>query len=657
MAVDLSQLQNKIKRDKSAYFEEFQLQHRHYLSELQLFQQNPETRSKTFTDLVGFIAQVAPCYPHQLKKFPQQLCDLLEQQATVLHPETRLCIAKALILLRNRDLLSATILLPLFFKMFRVHDKPLRNLLRKHIVSDIKKVNRKRKNQKLNTMLQNFMSVMLRDASETAARHSIEVMIDLYRKNIWNDERTVNVVTEACLSKNTKILVPGLQFFLANSTPKEDDEEEETNAETNAKLQKLLHGHSRMTKKRKSRLDRYRELAQKEKKRDNYLTPNFPAIQLIHDPLGFAEKLFGALKSSTDRFEVKLMMMNLISRLIATHKLQLINFYPWIQRYLQPHQEEVTHILCILAQSVHDLIDQESILPTVRALANNFITDRCSANAIAVGLNTIREICMRCPYAMDDTLLQDLVEYKKNKEKSVSMAARSLISLYRELDPSMLAKKDRGKDAKDVEVKVFGQFKPTVQVDGTELLGGDAEESDSEDETAPGEIPENTKSLIGMIMDASSDDEEELEPKTRIEMTRVLTDDDFREIEARRMMNAAEGNTERKRSREAFNETYEITDEVGESTLTAFIKKPKANKADRLASVMEGREGRGKFGSRKGEERGSTTNEEKKKNQPFILAKQSIQVKRKTFRSITEKNNARRKHVNQAVAMGKRKRM
>jgi len=123
------------------------------------------------------------------------------------------------------------------------------------------------------------------------------------------------------------------------------------------------------------------------------------------------------------------------------------------------------------------------------------------------------------------------------------------------------------------------------------------------------------------------------------------------------MMNAAEGNTERKRSREAFNETYEITDEVGESTLTAFIKKPKANKADRLASVMEGREGRGKFGSRKGEERGSTTNEEKKKNQPFILAKQSIQVKRKTFRSITEKNNARRKHVNQAVAMGKRKRM
>merc|ERR1712137_1178453 len=84
---DLAALQNQIKRDKDAYFEEFQLQHRHFLSELQLFQQNPSSRSKAFTDLLSFIAQIAPCYPHQLKEFPQQLCDLLEQQATVLVPE------------------------------------------------------------------------------------------------------------------------------------------------------------------------------------------------------------------------------------------------------------------------------------------------------------------------------------------------------------------------------------------------------------------------------------------------------------------------------------------------------------------------------------------------------------------------------------------
>merc|ERR1712137_79284 len=191
---------------------------------------------------------------------------------------------------------------------------------------------------------------------------------------------------------------------------------------------------------------------------------------------------------------------------------------------------------------------------------------------------------------------------------------------------------------------------------------GDGDDCDEDSEEEPketeGEIPGNTKSLIGMIMDASSDEEEEeiVSKNPKIEMTRVLTDEDFREIEARKMMNAMEGKS-KKRSREIFNETHEITDEVDQSTLTAFIKKPKANKADRLASVMEGREGRGKFGSRKGEERSSTTNEEKKKNQPFMFARQSVAVRRKTFRSISEKNDARKKHVSQAVALGKRKRV
>lgn len=48
---------------------------------------------------------------------------------------------------------------------------------------------------------------------------------------------------------------------------------------------------------------------------------------------------------------------------------------------------------------------------------------------------------------MDSALLQDLVEYKGSKDKGVMMAARSLITLYREVAPEMLKRKDRGKVA------------------------------------------------------------------------------------------------------------------------------------------------------------------------------------------------------------------
>lgn len=58
-------------------------------------------------------------------------------------------------------------------------------------------------------------------------------------------------------------------------------------------------------------------------------------------------------------------------------------------------------------------------------------------------LNAVKAICSRCPLAMDEDLLRDLVDYKNYKERSVMMAARSLIALYRMSNPDMLKKRDR----------------------------------------------------------------------------------------------------------------------------------------------------------------------------------------------------------------------
>ena len=76
-------------------------------------------------------------------------------------------------------------------------------------------------------------------------------------------------------------------------------------------------------------------------------------------------------------------------------------------------------------------------------IANNFITERNTSEVIAVGLNAIREICTRCPLAMGEDLLGDLVQYKTYKDKAVSTAAKSIIQLFRVKNPQMLARKDR----------------------------------------------------------------------------------------------------------------------------------------------------------------------------------------------------------------------
>jgi hypothetical protein len=79
-------------------------------------------------------------------------------------------------------------------------------------------------------------------------------------------------------------------------------------------------------------------------------TPLFPAIQLIHDPQALAERLFKKLRQPGEKFEVKLLLMNFISRLIGCHKLVLLSFYSFLQRYITSHQKDVTHILAYLIQ-------------------------------------------------------------------------------------------------------------------------------------------------------------------------------------------------------------------------------------------------------------------------------------------------------------------
>lgn len=119
-----------------------------------------------------------------------------------------------MIMLRNKDLISATAILQLFFKLLACEDKLLRKTIYQYIVADIKNINSKHKNNKLNSGLQTFMFSMLQENSTIRVKTALDVMVELYRRNIWNDAKTVNVITTACFSKITKVMVAALKFFL-----------------------------------------------------------------------------------------------------------------------------------------------------------------------------------------------------------------------------------------------------------------------------------------------------------------------------------------------------------------------------------------------------------------------------------------------------------
>ncbi|KAJ8311774.1 hypothetical protein KUTeg_010673 [Tegillarca granosa] len=580
---NLPQLQNLIKREPVSYKDEFLQQYRHYQSNLEVFQLKPSCYSKTLEDLVLFIAQVSQCYPDEVEEFPQNLRDILKRHATVLDRTMRMTFCKALILLRNKGLIPASNVLELFFEMFRCQDKVLRKMLYTYIVNDIKNVNAKHKNAKLNTTLQNFMYTMLKDNNAIAAKMSLDVMIELYKRNVWNDAKTVNVITTACFSKVTKILVAALKFFLGHDKTEEEnsDSEDEQKAERK-KTEKELKVSNRIakkTKKRQKKLERsLAELKKQKKKKKASEVFNFSALHLIHDPQGFSEKLFKQLESTNERFEVKLMMIDLISRLVGIHQLFLFNFYPFVQRFLQPHQREVTKLLLYAAQSSHELVPPDMIESVLMTIANNFITDRNSGEVMAVGLNSVREICARCPLAMSEDLLGDLIQYKKHRDKAVMMAARSLIQLFRQVNPALLHKKERGKPTEASEehkVLKYGEVDGKEFLPGAEILSmtktdelkedddweSCSEKSDSDEESDDGwidvhhssdEEPQDTSNV-------PEDPEERKKKALEISTSRILTQDEFKQIQQRQASKAVEGATKNRKRKH-----IEIDDE-GES--------------------------------------------------------------------------------------------
>ncbi|KAH9113702.1 hypothetical protein AeMF1_012141 [Aphanomyces euteiches] len=698
----LPQLQNMIKRDPDAYRDEFVMQLRHYESEVAIFRLQPSKQSEQFGHLVTFLSHVSTCYPEELASFPADLIHLLEKHSAVLEPTLRKTLVQALILMRNKNVVDALVLLKLFFELFRVPDKRLRELLYSHIVYDIKKMHTDGggRNEKVMRGLQNFMYSMVADENEIAAIKSLHVLISLYRKRIWCDARTVNCIATACTSKTTRVMVTALQFFLGiDADILEDDEEEKEKVK--AQVEVNYHSYSKKTKSRYKHTRSLLVKNRKARKRNLEHDGTFPAIDLLNDPQGVAERQLRLLKSSNERFEVRMLMMDFIGRLIGQHKLIVLAFYPLLQRYLTAHQQKVTNILAYLVQACHEDIPPEEIMPVVKTIANSFIVERCSSEVIAVGINAVREIFARVPLVMEedgmDALIQDLIMFNKSRDKTCVIAARGVLNLIREVHPSLLKRKDRGKFHNETaRPKAFGELRALEGVEGAELLmqaeaagrfdgednqdgwdiDDEAEDAGAESEDGWVDVDENEsdEDSNGLHSDSEEEEEEEEEgdedseekedsnaPTTipqseRIDAKRILTPKDFERIEMLKK-EAAEAakdpKARRKRKAEAIEKkalesNHAVVDPM---SLEGYSKKKRQTMEERLRTVLEGREN-----FKHKQKGGGTTNREKARLKNFLMLKKSFNVQSKVLKSTREIQHLKNKTVKTVTKRDAKKR-
>ena len=700
LILNLAQLQNQIRRDPCSYEADFAQQLSSFEAQLAIYEISPTKDSKEFGRLVLFLSHVSNLYPSRAKRFPEQIFTLMQRQNATMEPELRKSLFQSLVLLRNRKQLDPVALVGLCFELFRCQDKTLRSMVYQHVVSDVRNINKRATNLKLNRAMQNLVFDMLEDTSPQASKMSLKAMIELYKRRIWTDAKTVNVVASACFSKHEKIVVSGVHFFLGIDQQIDSLEEEEEEQKEEAKVAQMgekgkidsvLKKRNAMKHHSKRTRARVRKEQKEEKALKRVLTakmnaveqkravaPRFPAIELMNDPQAFVERLFKQLKASRDHFEVRLAMMNLISRVLGHHKLLLLPFFSFLQRYVQAHQRHVTGILAFVIQASHDLVPVEELQPIVKLIANNFVTDRSGSEVMAVGLNSIRELITRVPLltSLEDIqdLIGDLVEYRRyRKDKSVIMAARSLLNLIRSINPTILSRKLRGKfhdnGAKPLE---YGQEQVHEGIEGVELLRPASTENveKSLDQQRPLTSEEFSKlKRIKQKMEQERLDprarrkrkvEVINEPETKNWLVKAFRRDEGEDVMEEETVGLPEEEEANGQNAEvAVNEIEGYVSEfsdassddedrvtndvaVDPSSLEGVQKRKRRELADRLESVYKGRNGMMELQNKRS---GGTNNAEKNKAKNYLMVRHSDRVKKKQSVSLRQQQYRLRKHI------------
>lgn len=181
------------------------------------------------------------------------------------------------------------------------------------------------------------------------------MFVEMYKRRMWDDDHAVNIIGAACFSRQNKVRGTAIAFLLGNDADDADDDDDkdddfgikksgEDKESKKVRFTQLLTAKKRKKKAlKKIFIKQVREERREQhegKKTKNKHRPKFSVLDQLHDPQTFAERMLLMLNKMSSKltFPHKLLMMELISRLVGSHRLILLEFFDLLKRYMMPAQ-------------------------------------------------------------------------------------------------------------------------------------------------------------------------------------------------------------------------------------------------------------------------------------------------------------------------------
>lgn len=645
--LSLLDLQSLAKRDPESYKEESLHQWQRYVKLFDLLCLDPENEDKEYIEMLRFVSDVAHCYPEIGSVLPRSLVLSIKENFGVLHPEIRTSIVKALMVIRSHKLISDKEAVPLLLDLLRCKDRNLGRLICGHIIQGVKVACSNNRNQAYSSYLRGQLCKVLGDENESSSVKALELIISICVKGIWRDTTTVNIIAGCCFSAVHKLSLTALHFFLGKGRDQNEDDNENSNNNNMEVIMSIKHSMKvgKHTEQKEKTLKRLISKSKNQKKtRDNLVSY---VIHLINNPYDFAERLFLRAKRATSLvpFETRLLCLDLATRVMQTHKLIIVPFYEYVLPYLRPSQRDVSSLLAFTVRACHDLVPPNLVTAILRSIADGFVWNNVSTEIVTSGLNAMREMCVRCPLAMPDDLLDSLIEdYKSHKDRPAREAARSLLNLYRNINPAVLRKKNRGKEgsmrSNAIRLPTYGQQKIFTTLEGfgdVSALSGDlpAANIDFLNTEYPSSIDESDSFEVGeMVCDERlqlSGKSRQSPPETRVDLpnpsSEILTNEQFSILKTGKCIDTRKHDNSDTSNDSDSNNIVTAKDIIGCGIRTKDYD-------SRMKSVLLGREGRVyRSGKSLRPHKGSTSNKVKAKKNKNLAMKISGKKTQRKFKS------------------------
>merc|ERR1712232_256997 len=381
---------------------------------------------------------------------------------------------------------------------------------------------------------------------------------------------------------------------------------------------------------------------------------SFVAIDLLHDPQALAEKLLQRMSKGGEPYQFRLLILHLLARIVGRNQIILLNLYPFLIKYIQPTQKDVTRVLAALVEASHSQVPPSDLRPTIQHIIQTFVSESQTPEVIEVGLNSIREVCVRAVNVLTEEELADLVDFRKFKHKGVAMSARSLINAYRELHPQLLHRSLRGKEAAmalsrgQVLEPVFGETQVSEQIDGLEVL------AKKQARVEGGEVTNNPKGLM---------------------TDKVLSCDDFQAMRKMRLQKSIEIQLGRKRRLEEMSGSSScsesdsdisesdlerglpgrIADPISGAMLQGRPAKPRA-KQQRIEHAKSGFDFKEHMNEKRASRKGGKTNKEHARNKPLKMVILGKKARAKNNMKAKDKMACLKSHIKTLKTKCKNKR-